>query len=134
MMAPWAGQYVGIPFVEHGRTVKGCDCYGLFRLALAEKLGKVLPEWSDGYDDFSDRGNLARLIDEGLALIQAVQVEKPDIGDLVQVRYFGDGQHIGMYVGDRMMLHSSRLQGYSCIESLAAPMIRSRIVGYFRIP
>jgi len=134
MIASWAGEYVGIPFVEHGRTRRGCDCFGLYRLALGEKFGKWLPEWKDGYDDFKDSGNLARLIDDGLSLIQAAPVEKPIVGDIVQVRYFGDGQHIGMYVGDGMVLHSSRLQKYSCIEKLSDPKIRSRIAGYFRIP
>lgn len=37
-------KYIGIPFVDEGRTFKGCDCYGLVKLYFKNELNKTLPE------------------------------------------------------------------------------------------
>jgi cell wall-associated NlpC family hydrolase len=130
----WLAEYVGIPFEPHGRTRAGCDCYGLVRLVLAEHFGKTLPSFDDGYDDFADRENEARLINAGLALINAERVNTPAPGDIVQLRWFGDPSHVGLYVGHGRMLHIEQHNGFSSIVKLDSIYIRSRIVGYFRLP
>lgn len=131
MLEPWIANFIGIPFRAHGRTRAGCDCYGLVRLVLAEHFGKTLPAFDDGYD-FDDRAEEARLIKEGLPLIGAMLVETPEPGDIVLLRYLGVASHVGVYVGDGRLLHTEEREGYSGLDDLTGPFLRSRIVGYYR--
>jgi hypothetical protein len=42
-------RYIGIPWIDRGRGIAGCDCYGLLRLVLSELRGVELPSLSDLY-------------------------------------------------------------------------------------
>lgn len=44
MRPAWVNKYVGIPYLEEGRTWSGCDCYGLVRLVQWEERGIAMPE------------------------------------------------------------------------------------------
>jgi len=37
-------KYIGIPFLDEGRTFEGCDCYGLIKLYFKHELKIELPE------------------------------------------------------------------------------------------
>ena len=52
--APWVARYIGIPFVSGGRTIIGCDCYGLLYLAYTIELGIEIPSLADRYTDALD--------------------------------------------------------------------------------
>lgn len=43
----WVADYIGIPFADRGRDRKGCDCYGLVRLVLKDRVGVTIPEYGD---------------------------------------------------------------------------------------
>jgi len=127
-------RFIGIPFLPHGRTRDGCDCYGLVRLALAEEYGVTLPAFVDGYDDFSDHQTEANIINEKLPLIGAARVAAPEEGDIVLMRYLGIASHVGLYARNGMVLHVEERQGFSRLEKIDSPMIRSRVMGFYRIP
>ena len=130
MIPAWVAGYIGIPFEGKGRTREGCDCYGLLRLVELEQFAQMLPEYSD-YDP-GNQEEEARLIDERLPLIGASRVESPEAGDIVQLRYLGAPSHVGVFVGDGMVLHTAPKKGV-VLESLSSVNLASRIVGYFRI-
>lgn len=58
------------------------------------------------------------------------KVDSPQFGDIILIRLQGYESHIGIYVGDEMMLHSTRGNG-SVMERLSR--WRNLIVGYYRI-
>ena len=43
-VAPWANDYIGIPYADHGRDRSGLNCWGLVHLIGRERLGMKLPE------------------------------------------------------------------------------------------
>lgn len=45
----WSNRYVGIPFVDGGRTMRGCDCWGIVCAVYKRECGIELP----GYGDIS---------------------------------------------------------------------------------
>lgn len=131
MLAPWVADYIGIPFLPHGRTREGCDCYGLVRLVLAEQFGKNLPAFAAGYD-LGDRVVEARLIDQGLPLVGATKVDLPDPGDIVLMAFVGIASHVGIYLGDGQVLHVAEGRD-SILQAVSSPFLRSRIRGYYHV-
>ena len=52
MIPPWVEPYIGIPFVEGGRSVAddgGLDCWGLVTLIYREHYGIELPSYDGPY-------------------------------------------------------------------------------------
>ena len=62
MIYEWVKKYIGIPFISNGRTLEGCDCYGLVRLVLRNEYGITLPELSNDYSNALNIKETARLL------------------------------------------------------------------------
>lgn len=43
----WSVKYLGIPYLQGGRTTEGCDCWGLVVIVYDEELGIALPKFDD---------------------------------------------------------------------------------------
>ncbi|MBE0598442.1 MAG: C40 family peptidase [Desulfuromonadales bacterium] len=128
MLPPWAAEYVGIPFAEHGRDRCGCDCWGLVRLVLAERFGVEVSDF-EAYRDSRDGAAIE-------ARIRAEQerwaaVSEPSPGDVVVLRIAGRPHHLGVVIAPSVMLHVERGID-SCIESYDGPLWRNRIDGFWR--
>src|SRR5574337_1875031 len=61
-MANWVSSYVGIPFLDNGRTRSGLDCYGLVRLVMQEQANILLPSYAEGYSDRDDTARIGGLL------------------------------------------------------------------------
>ena len=98
-----AKQYLGVPYVWGGTTPSGFDCSGLVQYVYGQ-IGVNISRTT--YTQVNEGRYVAR--DELLA------------GDLV---FFGDSSsphHVGMYIGDGMMIHAPQTGDVVKIASLSA--------------
>lgn len=102
--------YIGIPFVDRGRTMYGADCYGLLELIYKENLNISIPEFSSSCRDAK------RIFSDYLKQISeywVVVTEEPKEYDVIAMAYDPSHprivQHFGLYIGNGTMIHT--LQG-----------------------
>lgn len=124
-------KYIHIPYKSHGRDFDGCDCYGLVRLVLKEEFGKELPDFWD-YTSAEDGTSVQEIILEGTPLVNAERKEKPEIGDIVLFTFRGYTSHMGLYVGNNMILHVIKNID-SCCVPINSGMLKGRIEGFYGI-
>lgn len=120
--------YVGIPFVEHGRTAEGVDCWGLIRLFFRNEVGTVLPNLLD-YKTTRDRATISQIIDREKSDWR--RIKKPDAGDVIVFKIAGQPTHVGLYIGQGRFIHAYK-GTHSCVEALESPQWKQRIEGYYR--
>lgn len=131
-MYSWVRKYIGIPFVSNGRTMSGCDCYGLVRLVLQNEYDVTLPELSDNYSDAQNVKETSRLFDEYLPVIVGTKLIAPQEKALVIITEHGVPAHVGIVAGDGYVLHTG-IKTNSVCQRVSHPALRSRIEGYYRV-
>lgn len=111
-------QYIGIPFLDHGRDRSGCDCWGLVRLAYAEQLGIALPDLGDEYSEAYARGEVDEAVGSTVGQEWNVDVTGQPWQPLDVMIFSRAGVecHVGLYVRPGEMLH--------VIEGIAAAVER----------
>jgi len=132
MIYEWVKKYIGIPFVSNGRTIKGCDCYGLVRLVLHNEYGLELPELSDDYSNALNVKETARLFADNIPVLAAEKINKPEEKAVVIITEHGVPAHIGIVAGGGYLLHTGIKTGSVC-QRESHPALRSRIEGYYHV-
>jgi len=130
-MYEWVKKYIGIPFVSNGRTLAGCDCYGLVRLVLRNEYGIDLPELSDNYADALNVRETARLFAENIPVLAVKKLSAPEEKAVVVLTEHGAAAHIGIIAGGGYILHTGLKTGSVC-QRETHPGLRGRIEGYYR--
>lgn len=104
-------QYIGIPFLDHGRDRAGCDCWGLMHLVYAEQMGIYgMPDLGDDYSDAYARGEVSEAIEKTTAEEWNFDVTN-GLWQPLDAMIFSRGgveAHVGMYVRPNEMLHVVR--------------------------
>ena len=121
-------KYIGLPYLDNGRTPTGVDCWGLARLLYKDEFGIDLPSYTEEYIGGTDPH-----------IVEAVNLYKdnwedtttPDIGDLCLFNIFGEPMHVGVFIGDNKFLHCRRGSD-SVIESLTNIKWKNRFVGFYK--
>jgi cell wall-associated NlpC family hydrolase len=131
-IAPWANEYVGVPFLSGGRDRSGADCYGLARLILAEQFGKSLPLLSDDYADADNFAETEKLLRSQRPLLAGRMAETPEAGDVCVLKFHGLPVHLGVHAGGGWMLHTLKGTG-SVLQRLSDPQLAGRIEGWYRV-
>lgn len=124
-------KYIKIPYRIKGRDFSGCDCWGLVRLVLKEEFRTDLPMFSI-YESVEDSKKVEKLIRENKPLVDVEEKGLPDIGDLCLMNFVGSLQHIGIYVGDARVLHTTKKTGVMCTR-IDHPMLRNKIEGWYGV-
>ena len=133
MNGAWAGKYLAVPWLDRGRTLSGCDCWGLVRLVLHEEAGRELPDYADLYRSTDDTAGLERLFLDRWPLEGVEQVVgEPREFDIVLLRIAGQGCHVGVSLGDGRFLHVTPGSTGPTVERLTSPRWAPRLLGVYR--
>lgn len=127
----WVDGYVGIPFLDGGRTRLGCDCYGLLWLTLREQFNVILPSYENAPSAL-EREEASAMIAGRLEVDRWVRVTDPRPGDGVLLRVANRPWHVGVVVGPNLFLHVAPGQIYSAVERLDTPRWNRRVIGFYR--
>ncbi|MCL2721738.1 MAG: NlpC/P60 family protein [Treponema sp.] len=131
-MYEWVKKYIGIPFISNGRTIEGCDCYGLIRMILKNEYNTNLPEFSNNYNDALNVKETAKLFEEHRPVLAAEKIEKPEEGAVVLITEHGVPAHVGIVAGDGYILHTGIKTGSVCQRD-THPALSGRIEGYYNV-
>jgi len=131
-MYKWVGKYIGIPFVSNGRTLEGCDCYGLVRLVLHNEYGIELPELSDDYSSALNLAQTERLFAEKRPVLAAEKLSAAREKAVAVITERGVAAHIGIAAGGGYILHTGAKTGSIC-QRETHPGLRGRIEGYYNV-
>lgn len=127
----WAGHYIGLPFKERGRNIKGLDCWGLVRLALMEQFDIYPPSYISSYSSTINQDQIGALVRRETLDWKHIKPNEEMCGDIVILRMRGAPMHVGLVLGDKSMLHIERGIN-SVIERYNALRWKNRVVGFFR--
>jgi sulfur carrier protein ThiS len=120
-------KYIGLPYLDNGRTTAGLDCWGLACLFYKNEYNIELPSYGDEYVGGTDP-----YISQAVNLYKDnwEEITTPNTGDLCLFNIFGEPMHVGIYVGDNKFLHC-RIGSDSVIESLNNIKWKNRFVGFY---
>jgi cell wall-associated NlpC family hydrolase len=127
-----SSKYIMIPYKNKGRSFDGCDCWGLIYLIYLNEFGINLPLLSEKYSDASEGKQIADTIRKNKPLINNIQKETPDYGDVVVFNIKGYTSHVGIYIGRNKVLHILKNIN-SGIERLDSFRLKGRVEGYYEI-
>jgi len=134
MLPPWVARYVGIPFVEHGRTpAEGLDCWGLCRLVWKEHFGIEVPSYTETYRTTREGEEVARALRSELPATPWRTIPRAEarLGDGLLFRLAGYPMHVGLFLEGDQFLHADPRAG-TVIDRLSAPWWERRLLGVYR--
>ena len=116
---------LGIKFKVHGRNKEeGFDCYGL-AIEVLKRNGIKLKDVF--YNDLNTRNEVH---DNLCSLISPVRIEKPKINCIIEIAVHGDPLHIGVYIGNGLMIHTTSIKNV-VIEPISR--YKRKILGYYNV-
>jgi cell wall-associated NlpC family hydrolase len=127
-LAPWAGRYVGRSYDEV------TPCWGLAREIYAREFGIELPTYGPRCPNAADAAEVALLVSEERHrdhIWQAVAAGDEEPGDVILLRARGFPAHVGIVVGDHLMLHCE-CDATTTREDYHRIHWKGRVVGFYR--
>lgn len=124
---------IGIPFVDKGRSLNGCDCMGLAVLTH-EVYGEKIPDFLIDSDSESEINK--KFIDQ-LYSNKWKKLDYPVPPCIVTFGFNKDDKdmvtHVGTYIGDGKILHIiNDKKGTSHIIKMDHPFFKNKILGFYK--
>lgn len=101
----WWQPYIGIPYKARGRSLSGCDCWGLVRLVYDLELEIVLPSLAEKYSSMDDRDGIVEAYATLLPYWEEIATPEPFS---VAVCKPSGRLHCGVMVDSTKVLHAFR--------------------------
>lgn len=127
MSLRWAEKYVGLRFVDHGRTMAGVDCWGLVRLIMKDQCNIELPSY--GEISATELIAVTKTIAQESNREPWQEVKTPKAFDVVLMR--GRPLHVGIMVSDKHVIHVEETTS-SVLLPLTHNAIKHRLCGFRR--
>jgi len=131
MTTKWVNDYLDIPFVDCGRDRSGVDCWGLVRLVLKEQYRLDTPAYDSEYESTCENKILSEIVERERGEWLSISSDDVQCGDIVLLAIMGYPCHVGIAVGDGMMLNARQGVGVA-LESYERPFWDRRLRGFFR--
>ena len=129
--SPAFSEYVGVPYVDHGRSPEGWDCYGLVYYISRHVLGLPVPSYLNAYPDAEDCPHVRSAIEYHAKEWREVQRGEIAQGDTLVFNICGMPIHCGLAFSRELMLHC--LAGHETVfDRIDGARWRSRIAGVYR--
>jgi cell wall-associated NlpC family hydrolase len=129
--------FIGIPYLDHGRDRRGCDCWGLVHLVYEEMRGITLPDYRALYGHADNQVETSALFGMAAAgqiagaFWHLVPPEDWQPLDVALIRIGRLHSHVGLIAGNGLFLHC--LKGRACtLEPIDSFHWGSAIKGGFR--
>lgn len=125
-----ARTWLKTPF-HHQASVKGvgCDCAGLVK-GTARNLGYQVSDVYTNYGREPANGELERTLEN---LLNKKDSNKLSKGNIILFKFLNEPQHLGIYCGDGIVIHSYSTEG-GVVEHLIDDKWKKRIVNVFELP
>lgn len=129
----WVSELIGIPFEEHGRSLDGCDCWGVVRLGLERGFGLIVPDYTEDYVTTTDREEIAALMNREALGWEELCASEAQAGDVVLFRIQGQVCHAGLVIAPPVFLHGQKGIGAG-LERWDSPIWARRLWSVLRHP
>lgn len=114
-------KYIGLPYEEF-------NCWELCVKFYNEIFDVELKHYCEGPQGREDAEKLKNLIYTNKG--EFSKTDSPRFGDIILFRVFGVESHIGIFITDRIFLHTRRTTG-SVLDNLT--LWSKRVVGYYQV-
>lgn len=123
--------YIGVPYKDKGRDLKGCDCFGLVKLYYKNELGIIIPDvaitadqprriFANFLNEISQHWKETLIPEKGCVIAMAVNENHPKLVT-----------HFAVMLNERQVLHTLNKKG-SHIVKIDDPTIKTFIKGFYK--
>jgi cell wall-associated NlpC family hydrolase len=124
-------KYVGVPYLDKGRTPDGWDCYGLYVFLLNEIFGLKVNPYNEIYTTADADLEVIAAIATQKRHWQRIELQDAQEGDGIVFNLAGHPLHCGYIIERGVMLHALKGRN-TCIERYDTSGWNRRIEGIYR--
>tara|TARA_B100001939_G_scaffold340129_1_gene347774 strand:- start:4679 stop:5110 length:432 start_codon:yes stop_codon:yes gene_type:complete len=123
--------YLGVPFLPHGRSRSGADCWGLVYILYQEVYSIGIRSYAGEVGDIHCPLQSGPVFDRHRRGGAWVRTARPVRGDLILWRAGKIPFHVAIFLSEKEMLHTIRGAEVQVMDYPSAAWPRHRIEGFY---